>query len=249
MKLDKLMSVTSIAKFLGTPEDEVRVLMDEGRLSGTLIAALRTRGVSVTPNLKNTVEGVVNSLQRPAAAVTTSLDQVATMTGEGTATIMFTDIVGSTAITERLGDKRSRTVFKVHDDIVRRHTQAHGGVEVKNMGDGFMLTFNSARKSVACAIGIQQELRQFNRDNPDVALLMRMGMSVGEPIREEQDMFGKSVILAARISAKAEPRQILVDNIVHALMASTGDYTFDEVGEFELKGIVDKQRLFEVVWR
>ena len=249
MKLDKLMSVTSVAKFLGTPEDEVKTLLEEGRLSGTLIATLRTRGVSVTPSMKNTVEGLVNGLRRPASPAVTSLDQVATMTGEGTATIMFTDIVGSTAITERLGDKRARTVFKVHDDIIRRHTLAHGGVEVKNMGDGFMLTFNSARKSVACAIGVQQELRQYNRDNPEAALPLRVGMSVGEPIREEKDMFGKSVILAARISAKADAHQILVCNIVHALTASVGDIDFHDIGDFELRGISEKQRLFEVVWR
>ncbi|MDA0769832.1 MAG: hypothetical protein BZY79_01805 [SAR202 cluster bacterium Casp-Chloro-G4] len=249
MKLDKLMSVTNVAKFLGTPEDEVKTLLEEGRLSGTLIATLRTRGVSVTPSMKNTVEGMVNGLLRPVAPAMSRLEQVATITGEGTATIMFTDIVGSTAITERLGDKRSRTVFKVHDDIIRRHIQAHGGVEVKNMGDGFMLSFNSARKSVACAISIQRELRQYNRDNPDAALLLRMGMSVGEPIREEQDMFGKSVILAARISAKAEARQILVCNIVHALTASIGDIDYNDIGEFELRGITEKQRLFEVVWR
>ena len=249
MKLDKLANVKNVAKFLGTPEDEVQVLLDEGRLSGTLIATLRTKGVSVTPSMKNTVEAIVNGMMRPTVSSPAGGTQVATMTGEGTATIMFTDIVGSTAITERLGDKRARAVFKVHDDIIRRHTQANGGVEVKNMGDGFMLSFNSARKSVACGVGIQQELRQFNRDNPDVALLVRMGMSVGEPIREEQDMFGKSVILAARISGTAEARQILVCNIVHALMASTGEYSFNEIGEFELKGISERQRLFEVVWR
>lgn len=249
MKLDKLMNVTNVAKFLGTPEDEVQTLLDEGRLTGTFIATLRTKGVAVTPSVKNTVQAMVNGLLKTSAPASSGMAQVATITGEGTATIMFTDIVGSTAITERLGDKRSRAVFKVHDDIIRRHTQVHGGVEVKNMGDGFMLSFNSARKSVACAVAIQQELRQFKRDNPEAALLVRMGMSVGEPIREEQDMFGKSVILAARISGKAEARQILVCSIVHALMSNTGDYSFNELGEFELKGITDKQKLFEVVWR
>ena len=248
LKLDKLMSLTSIAKLLRTPEDEVTVRLEEGRLSGTIIATLRTRGVAVTPSMKNTVEGMVNGLPRPVSPADVPV-QAASVTSEGTATIMFTDIVGSTEITERLGDKRSRAVFKVHDDIVRKHTQAHGGVEVKNMGDGFMLSFNSARKSVACAVAVQKELRIYKREHPDVAPLVRMGMSVGEPIREAEDMFGKSVILAARISAKAGGRQILVCNIVHALMSNTGDFTFEKVGEFELKGIADKQRLFEVVWR
>lgn len=223
LKLDKLMSLTSIAKLLRTPEDEVTVRLEEGRLSGTIIATLRTRGVAVTPSMKNTVEGMVNGLPRPVSPADVSV-QAASVTSEGTATIMFTD-------------------------IVRKHTQAHGGVEVKNMGDGFMLSFNSARKSVACAVAVQKELRIYKREHPDVAPLVRMGMSVGEPIREAEDMFGKSVILAARISAKAGGRQILVCNIVHALMSNTGDFTFEEVGEFELKGIADKQRLFEVVWR
>jgi class 3 adenylate cyclase len=248
LKIDKNMSLTSIAKLLRTPEDEITILLEEGRLSGTIIATLRSLGGVVTPSMKNTVEGMVNGLPRPVSPTEVPV-QVVSVNSEGTAIIRFTDIVGCTEITERFGDKRSRAVFKVHDDIVRKHTKANGGVEVKNMGDGFMLSFNSARKSVACAVAVQKDLRKFKRDNPDVAPLVRMGMSVGEPIREAEDMFGKSVILAARISAKARARQILVYSIVHALMSNTGDYTFVEVGEFDLKGIADKQRLFEVVWR
>ena len=162
---------------------------------------------------------------------------------------MFTDIVSSTAITERLGDRRARDVFRTHNEIIRRYTKESGGIEVKNMGDGFMLTFSSARRGIACAVEAQRDLRRYSRENPDAALSVRMGLSVGEPIREEEDLFGKSVVLAARISAQAEGRQILICNIVHALVANIGEFSFKKLGDFELKGISDAQTLYEVLWR
>ena len=73
------------------------------------------------------------------------------------------------------------------------------------MGDGFMLTFQSSRRGVACAAAIQKDLEEFNKEKREAKLAVRMGLSVGEPIHEEEDLFGKSVILAARISAKASP--------------------------------------------
>ncbi len=255
MKLDDLLSITNVAKFLGTPEDNVAELLDDGRLGGILVAALRNKGVPVTPKLKNSVENVVTSLSprldRRASGLRggqiSETDQV--LTAEATATIMFTDIVASTALTDKLGDRLSREVFKIHNDIIRRHTKQHGGAEVKSMGDGFMLTFNSARRALAAAIGAQKELQHYNRRNPDTYLSVRMGLSVGEPIREEEDLFGKSVILAARISAKAKGEQILACPIVHALLSATGEYSFNDLGEHELKGVSGVQNLYEVVWR
>ncbi|MCH8060923.1 MAG: adenylate/guanylate cyclase domain-containing protein [Chloroflexi bacterium] len=255
MKLDDLLSITNVAKFLGTPEDNVAELLDDGRLGGILVAALRSKGVPVTPKLKNSVENVVTSLSPHPDIHASDLrgrqnpDAEQVLTTEATATIMFTDIVASTALTDKLGDRLSREVFKIHNDIIRRHTKQHGGAEVKSMGDGFMLTFNSARRALAAAIGAQKELQHYNRRNPDTSLSVRMGLSVGEPIREEEDLFGKSVILAARISAKAKGEQILACPIVHALLAATGEYSFNDMGEHELKGVSGVQNLYEVVWR
>ena len=255
MKLDDLLNITNVAKFLGTPEDNVAELLDDGRLGGILVAALRNKGVPVTPKLKNSVENVVTSLRprpdfhAPGLRGGQKLGAEQVITAEATATIMFTDIVASTALTDKLGDRLSREVFKIHNDIIRRHTKEHGGAEVKSMGDGFMLTFNSARRALAAAIGAQKELQHYNRRNPDTALSVRMGLSVGEPIREEEDLFGKSVILAARISAKAKGEQILACPIVHALLAATGEYSFIDMGEHELKGVSGVQNLYEVVWR
>ena len=255
MKLDDLLSITNVAKFLGTPEDNVAELLDDGRLGGILVAALRNKGVPVTPKLKNSVENVVTSLRprpdfhAPGLRGGQKLGAEQVITAEATATIMFTDIVASTALTDKLGDRLSREVFKIHNDIIRRHTKQHGGAEVKSMGDGFMLTFNSARRALAAAIGAQKELQHYNRRNPGTYLSVRMGLSVGEPIREEEDLFGKSVILAARISAKAKGEQILACPIVHALLSATGEYSFNDLGEHELKGVSGVQNLYEVVWR
>ena len=255
MKLDDLLSMTNVAKFLGTPEDDVAELLEDGRLGGILVAALRSKGVPVTPKLKNSVENVVTSLKpyavRPGSGFPGGerLNTGHVLTTEATATIMFTDIVDSTALTDKLGDRLSREVFKIHNDIIRRHTKQHGGAEVKSMGDGFMLTFNSARRALATAIGAQKELQHYNRRNPDTSISVRMGLSVGEPIREEEDLFGKSVILAARISAKAKGEQILACPIVHALLAATGEYSFNDLGEHELKGVSGVQNLYEVLWR
>ena len=255
MKLDDLLSITNVAKFLGTPEDNVAELLDDGRLGGILVAALRSKGVPVTPKLKNSVENVVTSLSPhpdiPASGLRGSQnpDAEQVLTTEATATIMFTDIVGSTSLTDKLGDRRSREVFKIHNGIIRRHTKQHGGAEVKSMGDGFMLTFNSARRALAAASGAQEELRLYNRKNPDTYISVRMGLSVGEPIREEKDLFGKSVILAARISAKAKGEQILACPIVHALLSATGEFSFNDMGEHKLKGVSGVQNLYEVLWR
>ena len=255
MKLDDLLNITNVAKFLGTPEDNVAELLEDGRLGGILVAALRSKGVAVTPKLKNSVANVVTGLsprigdQVSGISGGQNLVPEQLLTSEATATIMFTDIVASTALTDKLGDRLSREVFKIHNDIIRRHTKQQGGAEVKSMGDGFMLTFNSARRALAAAIGAQKELQHYNRRNSDTSISVRMGLSVGEPIREEEDLFGKSVILAARISAKANGEQILACPIVYALLAATGEYSFNDMGEHELKGVSGVQNLYEVVWR
>lgn len=249
MKLDGLLSVAKVARFLGTREDTVTELLEEGRLSGALVAVLRNRGIAPTPNVKKSIDEVVRTLSPNHGMQTLELDRADLLSSDATVTIVFTDIVGSTSMTERLGDRRAQELLRIHNEIVRRNTAENGGVEVKSMGDGFMLTFQSARRAVAATIGIQRELAEYNSEHPEAPILVRSGMSVGEPIREEQDLFGKSVILAARVSSKAEGGQILVCQIVYALVNATGEFEFNEVGQFELKGITDTYTLYEVLWR
>ena len=164
-----------------------------------------------------------------------------------TVTIMFTDIVESTALTERLGDSMTRSVLRTHDAIIRRQMHAHGGTEVKALGDGFMLTFPSAKSGTDCALAVQSELAEFNSANPTIKVAVRIGLSVGEPIVEDSDLFGHAVNLAARVNELAEPGKIYASEIVQSLLSAAGEGNLREVGTFELKGISQPQRIFEVV--
>ena len=166
-------------------------------------------------------------------------------------TILFTDVEGSTALTQRLGDASAREVLREHERITREALKAHGGAEVKAMGDGFMASFSSATKALECAVAIQ---RAFAEHNAQVGvqglapLHIRIGLNAGEPIEEEKDLFGTAVILAARIAAKAEGGEILASNVVRELVAGKG-FLFADRGEVTLRGFEDPVRLYEVRWR
>ena len=167
---------------------------------------------------------------------------------DATATIMFTDVVGSSSMMERLGDRQGRLLLSRHDEIIRRQIATQEGTEVKSLGDGFMFTFRSARRAVACAIAIHKALADHNREQRQAPISVRIGISVGEPIHDDKDLFGMSVIMAARIAAKAAGGQILISQVAHALTSSSGDFDFRPIGSMELKGISGSHSLFEVVW-
>ena len=156
-------------------------------------------------------------------------------------TILFTDVEGSTALTQQLGDVKARDVFREHERITREALAAHGGSEVKTMGDGFMVSFGSAAGALGCAIAIQRAF-------VDQPVKVRIGLNAGEPIAEEEDLFGTSVILAARIAAQAEGGEILASNVVRELVAGRG-FLFADRGERALRGFEDPVKVYEVSWR
>jgi adenylate cyclase len=161
-------------------------------------------------------------------------------------TVLFTDIEGSTALTQRLGDVTARDVLREHERITREALKAHGGTEVKTMGDGFMASFSSATKALECAIAIQQAFAERNESAPE-PILVRVGLNAGEPIAEEEDLFGTAVNLAARICSRAEAGQILAPVVVRELAAGK-PFMFADLGETELRGFEDPVRLYEVRW-
>jgi class 3 adenylate cyclase len=165
----------------------------------------------------------------------------------GTATILFTDIEGSTQLTERLGDREWMSLLREHNEIVRAQATIHSGFEVKSQGDGFMLAFASARDAVRCAIGIQRALAE--RDTRAQELRVRIGLHTGEPVREADDFYGKSVNLAARIAAEARGSEILASSLVRDLIESSGEFTFEDPTDAELKGLSGTHRLSAVRWR
>jgi adenylate cyclase len=108
-----------------------------------------------------------------------------------------------------------------------------------------MVSFTSASKAVECAMAIQQTLAQHNQESPDLPIRVRIGLNAGEPIAEEQDLFGTSVIVASRIAERAQAGQILVSDVVRQLAAGKG-FTFEERGRVTLKGLSERFRLYEV---
>ena len=165
---------------------------------------------------------------------------------DGTVTVMFTDIEGSTAMTERLGDHRAQDVLHIHNAIIREQVAAHQGFEVKSQGDGFMLAFSSARRALECAVAMQQTFAAHNAENPAEPIKVRIGLHTGEAIREGEDFFGKSVILAARIASQAMGGQILVSSLLKALVESNGEFRFNEGRGVELKGLTGTHQVFEI---
>jgi class 3 adenylate cyclase/pimeloyl-ACP methyl ester carboxylesterase len=159
-------------------------------------------------------------------------------------TVLFTDLVGHTEMMSRLGDSKGRDVLREHERITREVLAAHGGTEVKTMGDGFMASFGSVTKAVECAISLQRAFAEREGE----PLSVRVGLNAGEPIEEEGDLFGTTVILASRIAAKAEGGEILVSDNVRSLSAGKG-FLFSDRGEFVAKGFEEPVSVYEVMWR
>ena len=144
-------------------------------------------------------------------------------------TILFTDVESSTELTQQLGDDGARDLLRTHEQIVRDELLQHDGSEIKAMGDGFMASFGSAISALDCAIALQQRFATFNA-SASHPLLVRVGVNAGEPIAEDDDLFGTAVIAAARIAARADGGEILASDVVRQLVAGKS-YTFVDLGE------------------
>ncbi len=168
---------------------------------------------------------------------------------EGALTIMFTDIVGSTELVDRLGDFRAREVIGEHNQIVRKQLVKCGGYEVEQQGDAFMVEFAGARNAVRAAIGIQRDLAALGPGDEGERIRVRIGMHRGDAIRDGSKLFGISVFLAARIAAHANPGQILISSTVHEVARNADDFRVGPEQRVELRGIRGPQNLFEVDWR
>jgi class 3 adenylate cyclase len=161
-------------------------------------------------------------------------------------TILFTDIVGSTDLTQRLGDAKAMDLVRIHDRIVRRGLIACGGTEVKHTGDGIMASFGSVARAIECAMTIQRELAE-HAQSAEHPIHVRIGVSAGEPVAEGNDLFGAAVQLAARACDHAAAGAILTSTAVKELCVGKG-FTFEARGPYELKGFAELVPLHEVVW-
>jgi DNA-binding SARP family transcriptional activator len=166
----------------------------------------------------------------------------------GTVTLLFTDQVSSTETLQRLGDDEAERLRRTHFGLLRDVAGAHGGQEVKNLGDGLMVAFTSAVDAVAAAIGIQQAVDRHAERAGDDRLGVRVGLNVGEPIVDEDDYFGTPVVVAKRLCDAAARGQILASDVVRVLVGTRGGFEFRPVGPMPLKGIADAVAACEVGW-
>jgi class 3 adenylate cyclase len=162
-------------------------------------------------------------------------------------TVLFTDIVESTSLTQRLGDAGAMAMVRAHDEIVRGALERHRGSEVKHTGDGLMAAFPSVVSAIESAVEIQRRIADAEGTG-GMPVRVRIGMAAGEPVTERNDLFGATVQLAARLCSRADPGGILVAGAVHDLALGKG-FTFRSRGRLRLKGFDSPMHAFEVVWR
>jgi adenylate cyclase len=150
--------------------------------------------------------------------------------------------------TSRLGDDGHLQLLRVHNAIVRRELETHGGREVKHTGDGIMAAFNSVASAVAFAIAVQQAFREHNQENA-VPLEVKIGISAGEPVTDDNDdLFGAAVQLAARLCASASAGEITASLAVRELCVGK-QFRFEGGGPVELKGLPEPTVVYRVSWR
>ncbi len=208
-------------------------------LERALAMKLRAQGISLT-DIGTSIDTVAREVleQQP--------DLKKHAAPDGTVTIMFSDIEGSTEKTDRLGDKAWMEVLREHNTIVREQLKAHGGFEVKSEGDGFMVAFQSAGKALKCAAAIQQALAARNGTAGE-PVKVRMGLHAGEVIKEGEDFFGRNVIMAARMASQANGGEVLASGVLKALVAGS-DIAWGEMRIVELKGLPGAHEIWPIVW-
>ncbi|MEX1253735.1 MAG: AAA family ATPase [Dehalococcoidia bacterium] len=162
-----------------------------------------------------------------------------------TTTILFTDLVESSELLQRAGDEDAQRIFQAHHKLLRDAVAAHGGHEVKWLGDGLMVAFPSAADAVRCAIAMQ---RAAQRPVAGERLQIRAGLNVGETLRDETDYFGTPVVVARRLCDLAEGGQILCSALVAGLLFGRQAFRFQDRGPLDLKGIAEPVPASEVLY-
>jgi class 3 adenylate cyclase len=201
--------------------------------------------IEIQPEL---AEGFLGGVETNAAGAVILPGGGADARDPGIRTVLFTDVVNSTTLTQSLGDEAALALLGVHDTIVRDALSALGGREIKHTGDGIMACFISTAGAVRCAIQIQRELDKHRQASPERALKVRVGAAAGEPVEQHNDLFGSTVQLASRLCGHAQPEQILVSNAIAELCLGKG-FQFEDLGEVTLKGFGSPVRAHAAAWK
>jgi len=166
------------------------------------------------------------------------------------AAIMFSDVVGYTAMTQR-NESLALEILEEHRNLLRPIFMKHGGTEIKTIGDAFLVEFKSALEAVDCAIEMQQGLARHNQDRtPLLRVQIRIGIHVGDVIEKDDDVYGDTVNMASRIERLAEPAGIAISGQVYEQVRNKLSYPVSKLGEFQLKNIESLAPVYKVspVW-
>jgi adenylate cyclase len=164
---------------------------------------------------------------------------LARLSPSGRVAILFSDIEGSTALNERIGDRAWVRLIDRHGKMVGRHVRQHAGHVVKSQGDGFMVAFAKPEQAVHCSVDIQRELGK-RADG----IRVRIGIHAGKSVRRGDDLFGRNVAMAARVAATARGGEVLVSESVRDALGD--EVAFDDGRDVELKGFGGRHRLYAV---
>jgi class 3 adenylate cyclase len=171
------------------------------------------------------------------------------ISGDGV-TIVFIDVTGFSTFSSRVGHDEVRDVIRVFHWLVREQVTRHGGFEVKQLGDGFMLAFSSPRRALKCAIeALRATAPKDDGTGLPAAVRVCAGLNSGHAIREGDDFFGHTVNVASRIMARAKGGQVLVSEATRQLVGEIEGVRFVDLGRKQLRGIKGRARLYEAVWR
>jgi class 3 adenylate cyclase len=196
-------------------------------------------GISPSPEVEAAYREALGEEERAPVTATPS---------GGIVTLLFTDLVASTELLDRLGSDAAEQLRRVHFSMLRDAVAARGGQEVKNMGDGLMVAFGSALDAVGCAVDIQRAVQSHNERGDGPALDVRIGLNVGEPIRDEGDYFGAAVVVAKRLCDSAGAGQILASDLVRGLTADRAGDIFGPRHAVTLKGFREPVTACDVSW-
>jgi class 3 adenylate cyclase len=170
----------------------------------------------------------------------------------GYRTILFTDLVGSTAISLEVGDLKAMELLGIHDRIVAEAVTREGGRVVKHTGDGILSCFDRVDAALRAGIRIQRELEvEASRADAAEVLAVRIGINPGNPVERSDDIFGVAVQVAARLCSLAEPGQILVSGVVREELVEDRDLSARllDVGRKPIRGLVSALQVYRVEWR
>lgn len=200
----------------------------------------RTADSLINKGVRSTVR---NSVEDLAGWARVERPDLARLTADGHVVIVFSDIEGSTALNDAMGDREWVKLLERHNKLLYKHVEEHGGHVVKTQGDGFMIAFAHSEPAVRCSVGVQQELRGDPERWQDIRV--RMGVHMGTSVRRGDDLFGRNVAMAARIAGLADGGEILVSAPVHDAVDGLG-IRFGPPRDVELKGLQGTHTVYSV---